>query len=230
MIILSISDPAALDVATEAIRQGPILIQFPSVFALLAAPTSKGAQQLDATKVRLASKNYGTAIGSLSRFVAQAQPESLPAEFTHCEQFKALTGSFIRLKFHYETVQSATIRNGTHQSLLLDGIYRSLFKGLEKSFEAYPAELMWNYRNYSAPLCTSCNVSGDPEGSIVTYDKAYQFAKARGVQLFITARQAVREKGSYPILGFEAHKVSIHRQGPGLAMFKEKIPKRLQSW
>ncbi|ADB39995.1 hypothetical protein [Spirosoma linguale] len=230
MTILPISDPAALDLATEAIHQRPILVQFPSVFVLMAAPTSKGVSQLDATKKRLSGKNYGTAIGRLEKFITQAQPGSLPHEFTCGEHFTALTGSFIRLQFDQKTFQSKTIRNGTHQGLLLDGIYGSMFRRMEESFASSSSERMWNHRTYSAPLCTSCNLSGDPDGSITDYDKAYCFAKTRGIDLFITATQFADGKGSYPIFGFESDKVTIHREGPGLDAFKERIPPRLRSW
>ncbi|GAB3038229.1 hypothetical protein [Spirosoma pulveris] len=230
MTIIPLSEPAALAVATIAIHQGPILVQLPRVFALLAAPTRKGVQQLDATKVRLSGKHYGTAIGSLAKFVAQAQTDQLPAEFNRFDQFKTLTGSFIRVRFHPETMQSSTLKDGTHQGLLLEEAWRSLFEGLELSFESNAAEPMWNHRNYSAPLCTSCNLSGDVGGSITEFEKAYQFGKARAVGLFITARTADADKGSYPVLGFYPHQVLIHREGPGLAKIKGTIPLELRSW
>ncbi|SOD99127.1 hypothetical protein [Spirosoma fluviale] len=230
MTILPFSDPAALALAIQAIYQGPILVQLPRVFALLAAPTCRGARQLDDTKVRLPGKHYGTAIGSLAKFVAQAQAECLPAAFNRCEQFRALTGSFIRLPFHSATVQSTTLLNGTHQGLLLDEEWRALFEGLESCFETNAAEPMWNHRNYCAPLCTSCNLSGHAEGSITEYEKAYQFGKARGLRLFLTAEAAAGEQGSYPVLGIESHQVCIHREGPGLWRLKEAIPMALRSW
>ncbi|WP_460675036.1 hypothetical protein [Larkinella ripae] len=230
MNILPINDPAVLELATEEIHQRPILVQLPTVFVLLAAPTAQGAHQLDATKTRLAGKNYGTAIGSLDRFIAQAEPQMLPDEFNCAARFRALTGTFIRLSFHHPTIQSKTLRNGTHQGLLLGGPYAALFSWIEESFESRTPEAMWNYRNYSAPLCTSCNVSGDPEGSIVAYDKALLFAQTRDIRLFITTTEAPPEKGSYPIFGFQKDQVSIHRDGPGLDRFKELIPENLRSW
>lgn len=230
MNILGLDDPAAMDLATDEIHQRPILVQFPTVFVLMAAPTASGAQQLDATKTRLAGKNYGTAIGSLAKFVAQANTELLPDDFNCGEQFQALTGTFIRLPFRGERVQSKTIRNGTHQGLLLDGLYGALFSWIEGSFSSNPPEAMWSYKNYGAPLCTSCNVSGDPEGSIIDYDKAFSFAQTRGIQLFLTCPEPGSEKGSYPIFGFQKDKVSIHRGGPGLDRFKEKISVRLRGW
>lgn len=230
MNILPLDDPAAVNLATDEIHQRPVLVQFPTVFVLLAAPTAQGAQQLDATKTRLPGKNYGTAIGSLAKFVAQAQAELLPEDFNCCAHFEALTGTFIRLPFHDENIHSSTLRNGTHQGLLLDGLYQALFSRLEESFASNRPEAMWNYKNYGAPLCTSCNVSGDPEGSIIAYDKALGFAQTRNIRLFLTCPEPSSEKGSYPIFGFQKDTVRIHREGPGLETFKAKIPVRLRGW
>jgi hypothetical protein len=80
MNILGLDDQAAMDLATDEIHQRPILVQFPTIFVLMA--TASDAQQLEATKTRLAGKNYGTAIGSLAKFVAQANAELLPDDFT----------------------------------------------------------------------------------------------------------------------------------------------------
>ena len=230
MKIVSISEKSTIELAIREIHQHPILVQLPTVFVLLAAPTSKGVQQLDNSKTRLPGKNYGTAIGSLNNFLAQARQDYLPNPFTSADQYASLVGTFIRLPFRDDAFQSKTIKNGTHQGLLLTGIYLSLFKQIEASFASYSPDEIWNYSNYCAPLCTSCNVSGDPDGSIVQYDKALSFAKARGISLFITADKPSSEKGSYPILGFEKDKVRIHREGPGLDSFKAKIPVHLRSW
>lgn len=230
MQLINISHPDTLRLATEEIHQRPVLVQFPNVFVLLAAPTAAGAQQLNDLKIRKAGKNYGTAIGSLKKFLGQADRSALPAGFNEAAHFKALQGAFIRLPFREPGFHSYTIHNGTHQGLLLGGTYNSLFRSIERSFEAYPPQDIWNGKNYCAPLCTSCNISGDADGSIVAYDKALAFAQARGVQLFITNRKPAKELGSYPIFGFTREMISVHRDGPGLAGFKEKIPAALRSW
>jgi hypothetical protein len=202
----------------------------PSVFVLLAAPTTRGATQLDDSKTRLAGKNYGTAIGSLELFLAQADASQLPADFSSPADLSRMTGTFIRVRFRSGDFQSATVRDGTHQGVLLDGIHRELFKRIEASFLGAAPDAMWGHRNYSAPLCTSCNVSGDPDGSIVAIDKALAFARTRGVKLLITCPHTASELGSYPIFGYERDTVTIHRSGPCLDEFKQKIPLRLRSW
>lgn len=230
MKITSISDPSTVELAIREIHKGPILVQLPTVFGLLAAPTSKGARQLDSSKIRLAGKNYGTAIGSLTNFVAQAKRDHLPDNFNCTEQYANLIGAFIRLPFREDTFQSKTIKNGTHQGLLLKGAYSALFQQIETSFASYSPDEIWNYTNYCAPLCTSCNISGDPDGSIVEFSKAKQFAETMGINLLITADKPSTEKGSYPILGFEKQRVNIHRAGPGLDGFRTKIPAALRAW
>jgi len=53
---VSISDKSAISLVVDEIHRNPILIQLPTVFGLLAAPTSRGARQLDALKSRLGVK------------------------------------------------------------------------------------------------------------------------------------------------------------------------------
>lgn len=230
MKIIDIHHPDTFELALEAIQQRPIIVQLPTVFVLMAAPTTKGAAQLNQTKHRLPGKNYGTAIGSLPKFIAQALPESLPEAFTQPEDFVKMTGTFIRVQFRNHRFQSTTVLNGTHQGLLLDGIYAALFKAMERSFATAAPDALWDYHNYNAPLCTSCNISGDPAGSITDLPRAMHFAKEQGIPLFIQGEPAPQELGSYPIFGYEKHRVTIHREGPNLAYFKEKIPLHLRSW
>lgn len=228
--LIHISQPGAADMIVKAIHHHPVLIQLPSVFALMASPTTEGAYQLDACKMRLEGKNYGTAIGSLHRFLEQAQPGALPAQFNSTGQFSGMTGSFIRMRFREKTFHSKSIRSGTHQGLLLNGALRGLFRRIENSFCQYPPDEIWNGRNYNAPLCTSCNISGHPDGSITTLAKAIQFARGRNIPFIVTATAGAGEKGSYPVFGFAEDGVHIHREGPGLERFKERIPVGLRNW
>jgi len=231
MKVLDIRDRGAIDLAVQAVHTAPIVVQLPTVFVLLAAPTSEGAVQLDRTKARLAGKNYGTAIGSLERFLAQARPDELPQEFRgDSGPFEAMTGTFIRLRFRAPDFSSSVMRAGTHQGVLLDGPHRELFRRIEASFLDRPADPLWGGENYAAPLCTSANESGHPDGSIVAEAKALAFARERGLGLVLTGPAAEGELGSYPIFGFERNAVRVHREGPGLARFKARIPERLRSW
>jgi len=230
MKVIDIRDPGAIDRAVHAVHEAPIVVQLPTVFVLLGAPTSRGASQLDRTKSRLAGKNYGTAIGALEHFLAQARPDELPREFRGAAPFGAMTGTFIRLRFRDRRFDSSAIRAGTHQGVLLDGVHRALFRSIEASFADFMPDPLWGGANYGAPLCTSCNESGHPEGSIVAEDRALAFARSRGLGLMLTGPRAEGELGSYPILGFERDRVRVHREGPGLAAFKNRIPERLGSW
>ncbi|HEX6704544.1 MAG TPA: hypothetical protein VF169_07260 [Albitalea sp.] len=146
------------------------------------------------------------------------------------EHFEPMTGSFIRVRFRSADFQSPTIRDGTHQGVLLDGPHRQLFKRIEAAFQAHPPEPIWGGVNYAAPLCTSCNMSGDPEGSIVRTEKALAFARLRGLRLVLTCPPAAGELGSYPVLGYEPAGVRVHRPGPCLERFKEKVPPALRTW
>jgi hypothetical protein len=228
--LVDIRDPDAFALAVEAMQRAPIVVQLPTVFVLLAAPTLRGAEALNDTKSRLAGKNYGTAIGSLELFLAQADASQLPVEFNAPAQFARMAGSFIRLQFRRPDFQSETIRDGTHQGLLLEGVHRELFRRLEASFVGGPPDRIWGHHPYSAPLCTSCNVSGDAEGSIVEIDKALAFGRDRGIRLMLTCPDRPAELGSYPILGYTRDKVHVHRDGPGLEAFKRRIPGALRGW
>lgn len=230
MHIIPISETQAVDLAIEEIHRYPILVQLPTVFALLAAPTSRGAAQLDRLKMRQTGKNYGTAIGSLDNFIAQAQQAHLPEAFTTASQYTTLGGTFIRLPFRERTFQSKAIKDGMHQGMLLRGAYSALFSRIEASFAGYTPDRLWDYVNYGAPLGASCHVSGDPDGSIVTFDKARQFAKARGINLLLTTTEAADRKGFYPVPGLAKHQVTIHRRGPGIDSFSARIPVHLRTW
>ena len=82
MRLIDIRDSHAFELAVEEIHADAIVVQLPTVFVLLAAPTMRGAEQLDRSKTRLPGKNYGTAIGSLGRFLVQADPAHMPRDFS----------------------------------------------------------------------------------------------------------------------------------------------------
>lgn len=81
--------------------------------------------------------------------------------------------------------------------------------------------------NYTAPLSTSCNISGDPDGSIVEWRPARPFAVDRHIPLVIRSDAAAGQAGSYPIFALSATAVTIGREGPGLEQLKAALPSRL---
>ncbi len=229
-IRIDIRHPEAFALAARHIRHEAILVQFPAVFVLLAAPNSDGAARLDAAKRRLPGKTYGTLIGDMERFVAQADQSRLPGAFRTADDFERMTGTFVRLPFRAPDFESATLRAGSHQGVLVDGIHRELARHLETVFIGDAPDRIWGGSNYTGMLCTSANFSGHPEGSIVEHDKALEFARAQGIGLFLECADRSSELGSYPIFGYERDAVRIHREGPFLEEFKQRIPVALRTW
>jgi tRNA A37 threonylcarbamoyladenosine synthetase subunit TsaC/SUA5/YrdC len=192
------------------------MLQLPAVYALVAPSTSIGVAALHQAKQRLPGKLYGSAIGDLSTFLALAIPEKLPDEFrSNPEAAQCMEGAFLRIKVDPAHVNTPAIHEGSHQGLLLpDGPIRRLFRFIEHEFEDRTDPVVFPGKQYSAPLCTSANISGDPLGSIVDEERAFAFAEQQGISLIVTCQEAQHEKGSYPIFYFQGNQATIERQGP----------------
>jgi tRNA A37 threonylcarbamoyladenosine synthetase subunit TsaC/SUA5/YrdC len=80
---------------------------------------------------------------------------------------------------------------------------------------------------FAAPLCTSANMSGDPNGSITEWDRAYEFAVDRRVPLVVRCDSTQELLGSYPIFWLQRERVRIDRVGPGMEEIKAALPARL---
>tara|TARA_B110000285_G_C15069248_1_gene586962 strand:- start:8 stop:703 length:696 start_codon:yes stop_codon:yes gene_type:complete len=204
-----------------------IMFQLPSVYTLFAPPTKAGAAALNEVKQRLPGKNYGTAIGGLESFCSMAMEKSLPSELNNPEALKLLTGAFIKINIAPVDFNSVFVRNGTHQGLLLDSPHRDLFMAIEEGLDLSAEPKLFYGNHYAAPLCTSANLSGDPLGSITDWERAYRFAKDRGVAIIIRSEKANGAPGSYPIFHLTPEKVSIKRSGPGEEEIKNKLPQNL---
>lgn len=231
---ISILDQEAIPAALEALhsKEGVLLLQMPGVFALLAPATKKGVESLNQTKLRLPQKNYGTAIGDIQKFHALASPGSLPHELKRAEDLNCLTGAFIRFAIGRSNFNSAAVRAGTHQGLLVDGPHRDLFKAVEQSFAHQAEPALFCGHTFSAPLCTSANLSGDNLGSITDWDRAYRFARQRHLSLVIRCEAAQGENGSYPIFYFKDDQATIERHGPREEEIMHRLPERLfaENW
>ncbi|AEE52924.1 hypothetical protein [Haliscomenobacter hydrossis] len=226
---ISILDQEAIPAALEALhsKEGVLLLQMPAVFVLLAPATPKGVESLNQTKLRLPQKNYGTAIGDIQKFHALASPGSLPHELKRAEDLNRLTGAFIRFAIGRSSFNSAAVRAGTHQGVLVDGPHRDLFKAVEQSFAQQADPALFCGHTFSAPLCTSANLSGDSLGSITDWDRAYRFARQRHLSLVIRCEAAPGENGSYPIFYFKDDQATIERHGPGEEAIMRRLPERL---
>jgi tRNA A37 threonylcarbamoyladenosine synthetase subunit TsaC/SUA5/YrdC len=222
-----ISDPDTLDAVVDTLRHDVVMVQMPTVFVLLAPPNSDGVERLDRAKLRQPNKNYGTALGSLESFYAMALPSTLPPELDSAEALKRLTGAFIRIAVAPKSFNSPLVRDGTAQGLLLEGPHRELFAAVEASFADMVEPSLVGGHRFAAPLCTSANISGHPEGSIVSWDRAYAFGVERNIPLVVRCEPEPGLEGSYPIFWLQRNRVRIERNGPRMEELKAKLPARL---
>lgn len=228
---IHISEPSAIPAVIEVLRSSNprVMLQMPAVHTLIAPPTQAGIQALNSTKNRLPAKNYGSAIGSLSRFHALGAPEHLPSEFKNAESLSVLEGAFIRLKVTNPNFNSSAIRGGTHQGLLLpQGMHRTLLCELEEALRPLAESELFAGKTYSAPLCTSANLSGDPLGSITDDSRAREFFNLQEIPLWIRCDSATGETGSYPIFAYDGDQGSIERDGPGRREIQARLPKSIR--
>ncbi|NCF55987.1 MAG: hypothetical protein GWP41_06935 [Planctomycetia bacterium] len=225
---IHIEDPNAIETIIEHVRHEAVLLQLPTVYTLVAAPHQQGVSQLNHLKDRLDGKNYGTVMGRAERFLQQVRPGALPSYFQGIRQLEEMQGAFVRAAFTDQDFESPVLRNGTHQSLILDGVHRSLFCHAEDRLQDEVDLDLWGGRRVSSLLCTSANLSGDPLGSITDRQRALTFAKERGIRLFVHCNADDQAKGSYPIFEFAGDSVSVQRKGPGLDRLLAKIPASIQ--
>jgi tRNA A37 threonylcarbamoyladenosine synthetase subunit TsaC/SUA5/YrdC len=224
---IHIGDRDTVNEVIDTLRYDVVMVQMPTVFVLLAPPNSDGVERLNRTKIRQPNKNYGTALGDLESFYAMRLPGTLPPELDSVEGLKTLSGAFIRITVAPESFNSAMVRNGTAQGLLLEGPHRELFKAVEASFAAVVEPSMVGGHRFAAPLCTSANISGHPDGSIVSWDRAYAFGVERNIPLVVRCEPEPGLEGSYPIFWLQRDRVRIERNGPRMEELKAALPARL---
>jgi len=226
---VQVTDPAAPDAVLDGLRRDVVMVQMPTVFVLLAPPNCQGVDWLNRCKSRRPNKNYGTALGSLEKFHAMASASALPPELDSVEQLQAFTGAFLRFAVAPEGLDSAVVRRGTHQGLLLqDGPHRQIFKAVEADLERVAEPAIFAGHRFGAPLCTSANVSGDPDGSITNWERAYEFGVARNIPLVVRCEPTPELVGSYPIFWLQRDRVRVVREGPDMERIKARLPARLR--
>ena len=227
---IHIEDKRASSLALDCLHgsESIIMMEMPAVFILVAPATRRGIEALHRAKTRLPGKNYGTAIGNLDNFHALAGEDSLPQGLQSAEEFKLLTGAFIRVALGPDDYQSPLVRHGRHQGLLTpDSLQRQLFRDIEESFRHLAEPGLFNGHHFTAPLCTSANISGDPLGSITDLQRALDFGRDRNIPLLLRGEPASGETGSYPIFSLHRHRISIERHGPGEDLIKSLLPAAL---
>ena len=232
--IVSMRDPSADECIAAAFGRQPILIQLPSVYAIFAPATESGAASLDRCKLRKPGKYYGAGVGDPRAFFNLAPEEPLSRYLLEDKSNERLRkfsldlyGTFIRLTIGPKTFESKVVCGGTFQGLLYSGVLAEKMQLMERLTAAMSGKLFGKDHGYfCAPIGSSCNMSGDPAGSITTRDKALAFGRDRGVELCLTLDNEEGQGGSQTILGLNHGRVEIHRDGPG----SEKSIDSLQRW
>ena len=210
---LDLDSPSAAGAVIDQLRIEPVLIVLPSVYALMAAPTKLGIAGLNRMKRRLPGKNYGTAAGELSRFWDLVDESTIPDGLDGPRDLESTRDVFFRCRVSGPETQSSVVRDGTHQTLILGGRYRSLMSEIEAAFAKDADPRLFGGHRFSAPLITSCNISGDPLGSITDEERGREFIDQQGVGLWIRGSNCSGQGGSYPILELEKSGLSIQREG-----------------
>ena len=220
--VMKLTDPEADGYITECFGRAPILIQLPTVFAVFAPATQHGATLLDQCKARLPGKYYGVIIGDIRRFLRLSSGEPLSDYLLHSDApdlvqtfAHEMRCTFIRMQVAPKVHASKLLCEGTLQGLILEGALSQKMQLMEQLTESMDDKLFGEMHNhYCAPIGSSCNMSGDPAGSITQFDDALAFAQKRGVELLLTHDAAVG-RGSQPILGISDNRVTTLRDGPG---------------
>jgi hypothetical protein len=216
---IEIQEIDALQACLQAYQSFPVvMIQFPEVFGLMAMPNKEGVDGLNRVKSRLPEKYYGSVIGNTHKFLGLGIDSGNLAYLNSEEDILKLEGSIIRIRVDKDEKSSFACLNGTHQGLLFkESPTRELFKKLEIAFETSADPTLFLGHSYSAPLCTSANLSGHPDGSITNLENARIFGKKMGISLLLRASDYIAtEKGSYPVLALEKSRILVERKGPGL--------------
>lgn len=224
MRILSLENESTFGEIVDHMRRRPVLLQLPQVFTLIAPATRSGAAGLDEMKSRLPGKNYGSAVGDMQSFWDMIQKSSLPAGVDDSAVLERTQDVFYRCQISDRELCSKTVRSGSHQTLVLGGPARELMREVEAAFEEVAEPELFGGHAFSAPLITSCNVSGDPLGSITDEARALEFMRARGVELWIRPAEVAAESGSYPILELREEGIYVGREGPGLERILRSMP------
>jgi hypothetical protein len=134
-------------------------------------------------------------------------------------QVRNIQECFFRMRIGPRDLQTPTVRQGTHQGLLLPGKYNEVMRALEDATD--PDASLYGGKHYTAPIASSWNLSQDPAGSITTRDRALALAKARGIRLVVFGPSA--GTGSYPILQLDQAHIQVQRRGPGLTAILQAL-------
>jgi len=211
----------------NALSKNAVLVDLGSVFAVVSMPTTKGVNHMNAIKKRLPNKYYGSIVGDVKKFIQHSKgSDELKNKLITATLKGELNNTFIRLPWAKESFSTEIVNLGTHQGLILAEPFKSFALDMEGEItqreERHSANSTFNWL-----LGSSANISGDPNGSITTMDKALSFGEQRGIELLIRFEIDSNhfEKGSFPIIECAEKSYRVWREGPGINRIRKNIEK-----
>lgn len=204
-----------------------ILLEFPNVYGLIASSSEAGVQSLNKAKSRKPNKYYGSIMGSLENAKNLFYAETKTSKLIQQIDLQVFNNSFLRLNITSNKFSSGAIRQGTHQLFLSSNYIKDIAIAVEANQQKASGNPLFNQLHYFAPLCTSANISGDKNGSIIGLEKALEFGKQQNIGLFVHAKKEAMKSGSYSIFSLESGKVELKRNSKDSQSILEKIPQKL---
>ena len=203
-----------------------IILEFSGNYGLVSPNSLLGTSTLDNSKTRLDGKYYGSILGNFDaiRKILPSHIESNLKDF-----ISIFERAFIRFDVDAKNTNSKVVKDGRHQVLIENPAFRKRIELVElKMMEGHPTSDFFNV-NYQGLLCTSANISGDPNGAITDLDKVIEFGKNKGIELLVHSGLMKQKIGSYPSFYIGKEDISIERKGYRdaeiLAQAKERIYK-----
>jgi len=222
--VIEITDRHADEHIARHFGRSPIVVQLPTVFAIVAPATYAGARLLDRCKDRLPGKYYSVLIGDLAQYL-RLSPDALLSQYlldaARPDRMRAfamdLENTFLRTQISARACSSQTICEGRVQGLIMGGLLEEKMRLMETLTQRLIGKLFGSeHGHYCAPIASSCNMSGDPAGSIDDLGRALDFANRRGVGLVLTNASGTGG-GSNPIFGIAGAELETLRDGPGMS-------------
>jgi hypothetical protein len=187
-----------------------IILEFTGTYGLVAPNSIKGANCMDKTKNRLEGKYYGSILGNCEAF-----RKILPSNFEFKKEdiISIFEGAFIRFEVDSKVPNSKVAKNGRHQVLVENPAFRKQIEIVELMMMKAHSSSDFFVENYQGLLCTSANISGDPNGAITDLERVIEFGKNKGVELIVHSGLLIKTHGSYPSFYLGKEEMTIERKG-----------------
>lgn len=187
-----------------------ILLEFSTVYGLIAPINHTGVAALNRTKSRLPDKFYGS-VSSDPTQIADLTTDIRLIE--SIERLNQLNGFFLRYPVHEHLEEAPVIGFNKHQTLFEKPEIRETLSIIEEEIENLGIRDTYLNEKFSGVLCTSANISGHISGSITSFQQAQLFGAGHNVPLMIVQENPHEKGGSFPVFEWIENQIVCHRGG-----------------